>query len=142
MPFDVEFLKQSHKAILEKITAEIDKALNKAAEIAKAEVAADMSFGGVKLKNSIRSKRLKTGIKIFTRRQTARYVEDGTRPHPIFPRRKKWLRWMDASGNQHWRKFVNHPGTKPNPFLKRATLKAFDRAIRQDLTQALKNLKP
>ncbi|MBR6635950.1 MAG: hypothetical protein IKK97_00715 [Phascolarctobacterium sp.] len=44
------------------------------------------------------------------------YVHEGTKPHIILPRRKKLLRWTD--GNRWFSKYqVNHPGTKPDPFL-------------------------
>lgn len=44
----------------------------------------------------------------------ARYVEEGTKPHVIKPRRKKYLYW---EGAKHPVKKVNHPGSKEKPFL-------------------------
>lgn len=41
-------------------------------------------------------------------------VEKGTRPHPIYPRRKKALWWP---GLPHPVAMVNHPGTEARPFL-------------------------
>lgn len=48
-----------------------------------------------------------------------RFVRQGTRPHEIRPVRANALRWEDGSG-VHFAKKVNHPGTKPNPYHKRA----------------------
>jgi hypothetical protein len=41
-------------------------------------------------------------------------LEQGTGPHVIFPRTKKALFWPGAD---HPVRFVNHPGTRPYPFL-------------------------
>lgn len=45
------------------------------------------------------------------------YVRLGTRPHPIFPRVKRALWWP---GLDRPVAYVNHPGTKPNPYHLRA----------------------
>ncbi|MFD4596723.1 hypothetical protein ACFWPQ_01695 [Streptomyces sp. NPDC058464] len=44
-------------------------------------------------------------------------VEMGTSPHVILPRNKKALYWPDAD---HPVARVNHPGTRPQPFLRTA----------------------
>jgi hypothetical protein len=44
----------------------------------------------------------------------ARWVEEGTGPHVIMPKTKKALFWPGAD---HPVRTVNHPGTKPHPFL-------------------------
>ncbi|MFI5687899.1 hypothetical protein [Streptomyces sp. NPDC051636] len=44
-------------------------------------------------------------------------VEMGTGPHVILPRNKKALSWPDAD---HPVARVNHPGTKPSPYLRPA----------------------
>lgn len=49
----------------------------------------------------------------------AAFVNDGTRPHVIRPKRAKVLRFT-VGGQVVYAKVVNHPGTKPNPFLDRA----------------------
>lgn len=45
-----------------------------------------------------------------------RYVHEGTKPHVIRPRNKKWLRWPAGSGFR-FAKTVMHPGTKPDQFI-------------------------
>ena len=44
------------------------------------------------------------------------YVHDGTPPHIIRPRTKKWLRWSNGSGFR-FAKMVKHPGTKRDQFI-------------------------
>lgn len=44
----------------------------------------------------------------------ATYVVNGTRPHMIYPRAKRALFWPGAD---HPVRSVQHPGTKPNPFM-------------------------
>lgn len=46
-------------------------------------------------------------------------VNDGTRPHIIRPRRARALRFT-VNGRVVFARVVNHPGTKPRPFLDRA----------------------
>jgi hypothetical protein len=43
-------------------------------------------------------------------------VEFGTKPHTILPKNKKALYWPGAA---HPVKSVNHPGTRPNPYMER-----------------------
>lgn len=45
----------------------------------------------------------------------AAYLQGGTRPHIIKPRRKLALRFK-VEGGQVFAKLVHHPGTKPVPF--------------------------
>lgn len=47
----------------------------------------------------------------------ALYVEEGTRPHEIWPRERKALMWPGAA---HPYAEVDHPGTRPEPFLRPA----------------------
>ncbi len=63
------------------------------------------------LRNSI----MTAGNKVFTRVKYAPFVEFGTRPHVIKPRRKKALRFV-IDGKEVFAMKVNHPGSKPYPF--------------------------
>lgn len=47
----------------------------------------------------------------------AKYIIDGTKPHVIFPSKKKALYWPGAA---HPVGVVHHPGTRPNDFVSRA----------------------
>lgn len=53
---------------------------------------------------------------IGTNLNYARAVNDGSRPHIIRPKTAKALYWKGAL---HPVRSVNHPGTKPNPFVER-----------------------
>lgn len=53
----------------------------------------------------------------------AGFVLNGTPPHPIFPSRKKVLRFT-VGGRIVYTKRVDHPGTKPNNFLWKSVLMA------------------
>ncbi len=53
----------------------------------------------------------------------ASFVEEGTRAHVIVPRRGQWLAWERPQGNWHFARQVNHPGSKPYPFMGIAYLK-------------------
>jgi hypothetical protein len=46
-------------------------------------------------------------------------VHDGTRPHVIVPRNRKVLRFK-VGGKIVYARRVNHPGTRPRPFLRQA----------------------
>lgn len=51
----------------------------------------------------------------------AAFVHEGTRPHPIFPRKRHGLLVFDVGNETVFvRGPVNHPGTKPRPFLREA----------------------
>lgn len=47
------------------------------------------------------------------------YLEYGTQPHPIFPKNKKTLHWVDASGD-HFALYVRHPGFPAHPHIRPA----------------------
>lgn len=46
------------------------------------------------------------------------YIEFGTAPHTIVPVNAKALHWK-SGGSDVFAKVVHHPGTTPNPFLRR-----------------------
>ena len=47
------------------------------------------------------------------------YLEYGTAPHPIFPKKKKTLHWVDGSGD-HFALYVRHPGFPAMPHIRPA----------------------
>jgi hypothetical protein len=56
----------------------------------------------------------------------AKFVEGGTKPHHIVPRRARMLAWEGEGGQGDWHfaRSVQHPGTQPLPFMGPAYLKA------------------
>jgi HK97 gp10 family phage protein len=55
--------------------------------------------------------------RVGTSLKYAPYVHEGTAPHVIVPVSRKALYWPGAA---HPVRRVNHPGTRPNPFLRKA----------------------
>jgi HK97 gp10 family phage protein len=83
-----------------------------------------------RLRDSIRYQRTTTGasVSITFNAYTpyARYVIEGTRPHAIYPVAARYLHFKGRSGGDVFvgprgsSAHVNHPGTKANPFNRRA----------------------
>lgn len=60
-------------------------------------------------------------------RHVAKIVHHGTKPHEIRPRRRKALKfYWERVGMVVILRSVNHPGTKPDPFLTRAMHRIWD----------------
>lgn len=56
------------------------------------------------------------------------FVEFGTAPHKITPKTAKALRWIGDSGDVIFAKRVFHPGTTPNPYMRRGVNRAIKKA--------------
>lgn len=66
------------------------------------------------------------------------YVQYGTPPHVIKPKRYTLLHWEDKDG-EHFAREVHHPGTKANPFVTRTLKKIQSKnLIEQNLYDVLK----
>lgn len=50
----------------------------------------------------------------------APFVIKGTKPHQITAKAARTLHWVNPGGADIFRRTVHHPGTKPNPFPRRA----------------------
>lgn len=76
--------------------------------------------GGQHLRDAIVKRLHPTGqgveVQVAAEVPHARYHHDGTPPHVIEPRRAKALRFT-VGGAVVFAVKVNHPGTRPNPFL-------------------------
>lgn len=88
----------------------------------RAKVLAPVRTG--RLRSSIRADpprifSLRGSLTVGSDLEYAAMVNDGTRPHRIRPRTKRALRFV-VNGQVVFARVVNHPGTKPNPFLDRA----------------------
>ena len=129
MNYDSKILDNAHKAILEELRAAVDIVLDQAATDTKAAVAKDKSFKDVsgKLRKSIRSRRSKRGLTVFSLVKYAGYVEHGTAgPYQIRARRRRFLKFK-VNGEWTFRKSVTHPGIKARKFLFRASQEAFSK---------------
>ena len=70
----------------------------------------------------------------------APYVEYGTRPHMIYPRRARALRF-EVKGKTVFARYVRHPGTRPRYVMRRSaeeTLKEFRRILRKKVLELLR----
>lgn len=77
-----------------------------------------------RLRSSIRAEpprffSLRGVVSVGSDLEYAGFVNDGTRPHVIRPRRAKALRFT-VGGRTVYATVVNHPGTRARPFLDRA----------------------
>lgn len=63
-------------------------------------------------------------LRVANNTKVARFLEKGTKAHPIKAKRRKSLRWW-GFGRVIYRKAVQHPGTKPYRFLSRARNRAY-----------------
>ncbi len=69
----------------------------------------------------------------------AGFVENGTKPHDITPRRAQVLRFQQ-NGAIRFARIVHHPGTAPRPFMAQAADKVtplFERLVNEAITKAL-----
>lgn len=59
-----------------------------------------------------------TGVtgELVVRAKYAPYLEHGTKPYRIYPRRAAALRFLDRFGKVRFATSVNHPGLRPRPF--------------------------
>ena len=77
--------------------------------------------------------------KVENRVQYWHYVNFGTKPHIITPRRGKALHWV-SGGQHHYARQVQHPGIKPRHFVEAAVTqfyhKDMDRIIRNNIRRA------
>lgn len=83
------------------------------------------------LRSSIKVKALK-GRLLISMKNYGLFVEFGTPPHVIKPKDKKALKFGDTIVKQ-----VNHPGTRPNPFIRTALKQKLRKIIERNLKRFL-----
>jgi len=76
--------------------------------------------------------------RIIAQADYAKYVELGTKPHAILPKRRKALKIPTPEG-YIFRKKVNHPGSKPHPFFF-ANLQERAKRVAVEFTRALEGV--
>jgi len=98
---------------LEKVAIKVTSDAIKAAPVGK-------YAGGGSLRQSIQYRpHGGNGFKVMVNSSYGVFVDQGTRPHVIVPRRKKMLAFQ-KDGRWIFAKRVNHPGTKAQPFFTNA----------------------
>ncbi|MCJ7767701.1 hypothetical protein MUP79_04875 [Candidatus Bathyarchaeota archaeon] len=100
------------------------------------ELLADVTFDTMRELAPVRSGFMRDSVSEFIGEGEARvgptdpkalFVEYGTRPHVIYPVNASCLAFF-AGGRMVFAAYVNHPGTKPRPFVRYAAEEAQRRA--------------
>ena len=81
------------------------------------------------LRDSVDAKFTPNGFSVFPKAPYAKFVDQPTKPHRIFPRGARVLRWFDG-GQPIFSAYVQHPGTKGVFFIKR-TKEGVEKVLKQ-----------
>ena len=99
--------------------------------------------GAGRLRDSISIERRAAGggvsVRFVSSVPYATFVENGTGPHRIEPRNARVLHWT-SGGSSAFAHGVNHPGTRPNPFARKAIeslMPLLSQRLRADITKEL-----
>lgn len=86
-------------------------------------------------RNSIKVRPIKDneGLSIFVV-DYVKFVEFGSNPHVIRPKNKKALKFKGDQSDVIT-KLVNHPGTRPNPFIRTAIKTKLPGIVREELSK-------
>ena len=123
-----DLLKQAPEVTMREMRAAADRSLTRLQKRERQE----MPRRSGKMASSVQKRIEGMGGRVGPRIFYAPYVHDGTKPHTILPRNKKALWWPGAA---HPVRRVQHPGTKPNPFVER-TLKGEKVAVKNEYVKA------
>lgn len=126
-PIDLNQLRRIHQRFATRNRAMVDAALKVAQRQAAEHVRNRSTFKRRKaksLKDATKGKIIKSRggriLRLTWPKKYAGYVEYGTRPHIIRPRRRRALRFR-VGGAVVFARRVNHPGTKPYKYAWKAT---------------------
>ena len=116
-------LKEALNKAPEATISEVSKAVQKSAltiqSAAIKEAPVNKKSGGGNLRQNIKTNLLtKTRAEVVSRAPYSIFVEAGTRPHEIRIRNKRVL--ADRRAGEIYGTRVRHPGTRANPFMRRA----------------------
>ena len=115
-----EALRRAPEVTAFQIGGAIQKSLVTISSQAKREAPVNKGFGGGTLRQKISMPIMLTKLrgKVESTAPYSIFVHEGTRKHIIRPRIKKGL--ANVRMGKYFGKIVKHPGTKANPFFKRA----------------------
>jgi HK97 gp10 family phage protein len=88
----------------------------------RAKILAPVDTGRLRASIRVEARRTLTLRSVYTIGSDvfyAPFVNDGTRPHRIYPRRGRFLRFT-VGGDVVYARVVRHPGTRARPFLDQA----------------------
>ncbi len=126
-----------NKWYLKQVTDELEnisfKGLEDFAKILKEEIKKGAP-GSLKDGIVVKKSRIRLNVTVASTHKSGlpvpAYVEFGTPPHKITPKTASVLRWVEDSGVVRFAKYVFHPGTSPNPYMRRGVSKATFKAIK------------
>lgn len=127
MRLNLGTLRQEHDRFLQAHSAMVERTLEEAGDVVQANVWEHPGFKPhtheTQEATTTKVVRTKGGkiLRVKNSKARARYLEEGTQPHWIFPHKKRFLRFRTRDGRWVSTKAVKHPGTKPYWFLRNAT---------------------
>lgn len=140
----IEEIKAAWQTGCDKVVTEVRHGAVRAAQVAAEEIKFEAPEKSGDLKKSIRSRvrATKNGASGFVEVGVdyASHVKDGTKPHPIYPKKHGGtLRFLNG-GFVVFAKKVDHPGTDPNDFVTPG-IEQGQQVIDADATAAVARLK-
>ena len=134
-----EALRRAPELTVSEIGGAIQKSLVTISSQAKREAPVNKGFGGGTLRQKISMPIMLTKLrgKVESTAPYSIFVHEGTRKHIIRPRIKKGL--ANVRMGKYFGKIVKHPGTKANPFFKRAFNKS-ESKMSSFFNKALENI--
>lgn len=129
-----EALKQTEHRLLETLQQLLEEAALTVASEAKKTAPKRTGF----LAASIGYRVLRGSAEVAATAPYASYVEYGTKPHMIYPKRVKVLIFR-VGGKTIFSKRVQHPGSSPQPFMRRA-VESFEPNLRGVLATLLEEV--
>lgn len=139
---NLDEIKAAHEALMKEIDEICKDKMKLLGNSAAFHASQTTSFKGTSLKNSVqyapKNTKYTLGIRVFTNKSHASFLEEGTKPHVIQARKARALRFV-KDGNVVFTKSVNHPGTKPTFWFSKATTKA-EHQVLPELTNDLERI--
>lgn len=126
MSWNIAALRRSHDQFLKANAAMVVEVLSEGIDVVNASIYEHPGFKPIthKTQDSTKTRVVRTRsghvLRISNATKRARWLEEGTQPHWIFPNKKKVLRFIGRDGRWVSKKAVAHKGTKPYWFMRNA----------------------
>lgn len=150
-PVDIDAIRRGHKALAAQIRVAsttaafdagqfaVDYAINKSNEFKRNSPSPTREATRYTVKTSRRG----AVLRVFNNQKVAKFLEGGTKPHRILPRKKRFLKFQGSSGVVFSRG-VNHPGTRATHWfanLANQTFEHMEAGIKRSLLRVAHNFK-
>ena len=128
MAYNEAEIKELHDKIVSDINNASKEVLIDFGNKAKENIANTKEFGGTKLRKTAKTKLNdetadKQKMTVSMTSKVAVIMEEGSKPHDIVPKKKKWL-YFEGSNGPVFTKLVKHPGTQATKFFEKANTAA------------------